>query len=66
MLYQFFEAGFVNGNPAGLERGHLADVIVHTDDVMADVRETRVRDQPHVTSANNAEFHMFMIGVDVG
>ena len=57
LVDQLFEARFVDGDFAGEQRVHLALVVVHADDVVADFREAGTRDKTDITGTNDADFH---------
>ena len=52
-LDDFLQTRLVDGDVAGLKGLDLLLVVVHADDVMADIGETRPADQPHVAAADN-------------
>ncbi len=55
--HHLLEARLVDGHPAGLERLDLRAVVVHADDVIAQIGEHRTRDQADVSSADDADVH---------
>src|SRR5665213_2919378 len=66
-LDEFFQAGFVNGNATGLEHFYFGRVIVHADDMVADLGKTGSRDQSNIAGANDGELHLEILnGTDSG
>ena len=58
-LDEFIEAGFVNRDAAGLEQFDLRRVVVHANDLMADLGETGSRDQADVARSDDRQLHVY-------
>ena len=54
---EFFQAGFINRNAAGLQRFDLGCVIVDANDVVADVGKACAGDKTDVTGADDGNIH---------
>ncbi len=59
---EFFEAGLVDRDFAGVEHVHFALVVIHADDVVADFGETSARDEADVAGTDDAEIHEEVLG----
>ena len=57
LLHEFLQARFVNRDAAGLKQFDLGRVVVHADDVMADLGETGTGDQADVAGADDRQLH---------
>src|SRR5262249_41514185 len=51
------EPGLVDGHAPRLEGGDLVLVLVHADDVVAEIGKHRPRDEPHISGADDANVH---------
>ncbi len=47
----------MDGDIAGLERGQFGLVVIHQDNLMAEVGETRARHQSHVARTHHRNAH---------
>ncbi|MNC88119.1 hypothetical protein D3C83_39060 [compost metagenome] len=57
-FHQGLEPGFVNRNPALVERLDLRRIDVQAEHLVAHVREARAGDQAHVSGSNDGDFHV--------
>ncbi len=53
----FLETGLIDRNLALLEHPDLRGILVHADDVVAVLGQTRTCDEPHVTASNDRNLH---------
>ena len=58
-LYEIFESGFVNRDAAGLEQFDFRRVVVHANDMVADLGKTGSRDQTDVARSDNRQLHVY-------
>jgi hypothetical protein len=55
--HQRFESRFVNRYATGVQQLHLVFIEIEAEHVVAEVRETRARDQSHVAGADDRDLH---------
>src|ERR1700730_14754962 len=53
----FFQSGFVDGHLARLEEFYFSWIVIHADDVMADVRKASAGDETDITGADDGNIH---------
>ena len=53
----FFEPGFVYRDFACLQRFDFLRIIIHANDIMADVGEARARHKTDITRTNDCKIH---------
>ena len=54
---EFVEARLMDGHAAGVQHFNLARVHIHADHMVAHFRQAGARNQPHITGAEDGEFH---------
>ena len=57
IAYQVFQAGFINGNLALLQTLDLVRIDIHTDDVMANLRQHGALHQSDIAGTKYGYFH---------